>query len=67
MVQQPSTAEQLSKPWVLAPAPLQHWCVPVPLWQPLPYTGLQEGRVTEGPAASCQVAGAEKRAVPAAI
>lgn len=41
--------------------------MPVPLWQPLTYMGLQEGLVTEGPAASCQVAGAEKRAVPAAI
>lgn len=67
MVQQLSVADQLHKPWVLAPAPLQHSCVPVPLWQPLPGKGLQEALVTEGPAASWQMEWAEKRAMPAAM
>lgn len=62
-----SVADQLCKPWVLDPAPLQHRCVLVPLWKPLPGMGLQEGLVTEGSAASWQVVGAEKRAIPAAM
>lgn len=62
-----SVADLLCKPWVLAPAPLQHRCVPVPLWKPLPGTGLQEGLVTKGSAASWQVVETEKRAMPAAM